>query len=1181
MKVHLFSLNLVKKRNGQLPSRERGFALIATIAVMALMAVTALAMLSLSTVEVRSSNHGGAMADARANARMALMIALGELQKSAGPDQRVTAEGDIDSSPGFGKAHWVGVWSSEDADSDDVADGSFEGWLVSKDDDALANGYSYEDVQAAAADETDDDWVEMVGEGSVDVSADSKAQVMAPRVIINDENGEQSGSYAWWVGDEGVKARIDLQNTQDDVDLASQSSPRPAIEVISGLDELDSESNEMVKIISLKSLSQVEGMDQDLVIDHFHNLTASSRSLMTDNRNGGFKKDLSLLFEMTDQDYEDEDPADYAEYVNANTPVSGSGTEEKGLLFRHEGVFGPTMDTLRNQYRLYKENQGSAEEPLFSARASYPNKTELGADSWNRTACVLSWKNGITGDPAIEENTSVRYWGGNGTSRPSTRLLHGNLTPYLNRVMMYVSAEAVSTGTPGKYDIQLRFQPILYIHNPYNVDIQVDGMRYLKTLRDAKLWVIKDNKLIKNPKIRRGLGSVDFLTLVANSGGTISENNGEGGQAEFVINGPINFEAGEVKMFVPNGKVPWGTQMPMVQLANGFQPDEMAMTVDLRAVGDPTDVGIASLLDLDADSQLKMLFTWQEWSKQDFEILENDRGGYNTVWSGMTRTFFPAPADTNYDSFDGEASDDWNTIRGLRAYPVGHYTPIKPVTIEDVMVKAAKFDTPDETNKESVPAFIHGNPLCSSDSNMLAARVPRPGASLYSAHTYGFYDQPDNEYEAVTQSELDAAGVSTWGSHNGSQGERYSTVLAIPTAPMQSLGQLQHTNVAHRGHMPALAIANSFPNLSMTSFDNLVEEVSGETQYDLSYLCNEALWDSYFFSSIGPKPDDSSYSSTADPSSDMESLIEEVLAGEEQLNNMRFTISGDSTTAEQEKIDSLLDYKSSAAYLYLDGGFNVNSTNIEAWKAVLSAYRDSSLRTAGGEEELDDVSAFPRAAFSAGEPVEKSRGADDDSWLSFAELDDDEIASLAEEIVEGIRDRFATNPGETPMTPYLTLGQFVNRTPSSNDAEQQSMGLIQYALEESGINSSIEDIGMFESDEQGSGNAYEVPFEGDAADYEIPLAASSPSYVLQGDVLQAIGASITVRSDTFVIRSYGSADDANGNLIAQAWCEAVVQRTAVPVEPDATNPMEVADGATNKARRFKIVSFRWLNKDEV
>ena len=111
-----------------------GFALVATVSMMVLMTLIAVGMLSLSTIEQRSSGGGANEADrmARANARMALMIALGELQKAAGPDQRVTATASIlgnanntgysmngatrenikDTAAVDGRKHWVGVVSA-------------------------------------------------------------------------------------------------------------------------------------------------------------------------------------------------------------------------------------------------------------------------------------------------------------------------------------------------------------------------------------------------------------------------------------------------------------------------------------------------------------------------------------------------------------------------------------------------------------------------------------------------------------------------------------------------------------------------------------------------------------------------------------------------------------------------------------------------------------------------------------------------------------------------------------------------------------------------------------------------------------------------------------------------------------------------------------------------------------
>jgi hypothetical protein len=84
------------------------------------------------------------------------------------------------------------------------------------------------------------------------------------------------------------------------------------------------------------------------------------------------------------------------------------------------------------------------------------------------------------------------------------------------------------------------------------------------------------------------------------------------------------------------------------------------------------------------------------------------------------------------------------------------------------------------------------------------------------------------------------------------------------------------------------------------------------------------------------------------------------------------------------------------------------------------------------------------------------------------------------------------------------------------------------------------------------------------------------------------------RSDTFVIRAYGDARDSNNRITAKVWCEAVVQRMPSFVDPtdapEKAQPVILADGRkesdlsnTNRrfGRRFEIVSFRWMDQDEV
>lgn len=72
-------------------SLQKGSALVAAVSLLVLLALVALGMLSLSAISLRSAGNASAMDEAKANARLALMIAIGELQKEVGPDMRITS----------------------------------------------------------------------------------------------------------------------------------------------------------------------------------------------------------------------------------------------------------------------------------------------------------------------------------------------------------------------------------------------------------------------------------------------------------------------------------------------------------------------------------------------------------------------------------------------------------------------------------------------------------------------------------------------------------------------------------------------------------------------------------------------------------------------------------------------------------------------------------------------------------------------------------------------------------------------------------------------------------------------------------------------------------------------------------------------------------------------------------
>ena len=89
--------------------KARGFALVITLSLMVLLTLLAVGLLSLSAVELRRSSNGESRAIAMSNARLGLMLALGQLQRELGDDRRITADAAILKSEANPAA--VGVWN--------------------------------------------------------------------------------------------------------------------------------------------------------------------------------------------------------------------------------------------------------------------------------------------------------------------------------------------------------------------------------------------------------------------------------------------------------------------------------------------------------------------------------------------------------------------------------------------------------------------------------------------------------------------------------------------------------------------------------------------------------------------------------------------------------------------------------------------------------------------------------------------------------------------------------------------------------------------------------------------------------------------------------------------------------------------------------------------------------------
>jgi len=262
--------------------------------------------------------------------------------------------------------------------------------------------------------------------------------------------------------------------------------------------------------------------------------------------------------------------------------------------------------------------------------------------------------------------------------------------------------------------------------------------------------------------------------------------------------------------------------------------------------------------------------------------------------------------------------------------------------------------------------------------------------------------------------------------------------------------------------------------------------------------------------------------------------------------------------------DDVLDFHRAASALTLEGGFNVNSTSTGAWEALLL----SSVGVGGSTAQA----SFPRI-YNLAATTDGSGAGRQQAWTGQRMLDRGEIRKLAEAIVAEVRQR----------GPFLSLSDFVNRR--LKDDETGRMGALEAALTKSGINA-------------GFNGTYPLNNRGELPDYrhmdnikdptrleQTSKPASSAwgalGFLTQADLLQSLGPVLTARSDTFVVRSYGNALDPEGKVIAEAWCEAVVQRTPEPLVPDKSGINPDTTLPIDFGRRFEVKRFRWLHRDEI
>ncbi len=375
--------------------RRCGFALISVLLIMILLTVMAFAMMSLSQTTTRSANTTSSLEEAKANARMALMIAIGELQQQVGPDQRITANASILSETAVPNPMWAGVWDSWIAGPlPSTVSGDYPSALSHQQTLAPATGaidpesmhpnYAEKNkhfrrwmLSLNPAEATDlttpttlslngvlfpseaDDSVQLVGKGSTD--SDLSDLYVSARLlpVMNDGAGSVTGRYAWWVGDESQKARVMADTYLSDVSsltraeklFRSQAPGSMGNKTITGFNDITDELK-FTTLATRDTLDLVTEEDNSPSKDNFHSATPYTYGVISDTREGGLKRDLSTILEL---------------------PINIADTTDSHMLYRFDaaGQERVPIQDLAAFYQLYDQTRYASTSESWRKGVSY------------------------------------------------------------------------------------------------------------------------------------------------------------------------------------------------------------------------------------------------------------------------------------------------------------------------------------------------------------------------------------------------------------------------------------------------------------------------------------------------------------------------------------------------------------------------------------------------------------------------------------------------------------------------------------------------------------------------------------------------------------------------------------------------------------------------------------------
>ncbi len=1149
------------------------------------------------------------------------------------------------------------------------------------------------------------DRILLVGTGSATASPHSAdgldGRVHAPRVEVRGSDNQTRGHYAWWVTDESLKSNFAVFDPYEGSAPGSteyrnrlQVPQRLGWERMGAFASVSVDPNEpdFLKVASTLQIEHVlpgSAGENGPLRSSFHQMTRHSSSLLTNTALGGFKQDLTVFFEGSGGSIDSADPIpDPSRYRSddsrfgelnqgfptnpgSNLPTwgdakrwhdsavlseSGSVAVEPGRAPIHVQMkvdYGFTHRNGRIQFHLlpYFVLWNPWDSAL--AETTYTLRMRLPVHGW-RAGFAQRADTYVDPSPASDHGGRkvgefvIRPVRGIGAYNNAANFTNLSGTSGMTAVENHPNQMYNSSSGPSQY--------------PTNPDT---GLEYTDTELNSMLW----------PQYRLALTDLNPLDSVDSDRVTWIE-------YEFTD----RFEAGQTKVFsmvghsveVPNGLQAIRDQEFKIPLQNDFDSDFPASAywdfgefLDLSAFGLGTP-GSGDDIRFTFEPIARASSALQLYANGDLLWRVDNAGGVSSGFSAtIVKSYLPGT--------------------GMRHSPLSAYRPL-PTTWRIMHHLTTWLNDPglprgrnlEANDTPTFPrAFNYLQPLTPHGGNI--HQVSSPGVSgyqnfyrafanynlssgnvslpvatdhwrggfssnnsdlsskidIYQGNNSDGYNSAWNRNQVNILPSGDAEGFAmlTWNETDSSQnllGVSRLPIRAVRRANSQllSLGQLQQANLSPNFWQPTFALGNSeaTPYTDRNKIGGIEFYAMGalngtendakrgprannpESEYlDLSYLLNENVWDRYFLSSIpssGPLPD--------------------------HLANSRHRVD------PQAPVDELRELDLAAPHIRNIGALNVNSANVDVWRALLTAFRNLELQ--GSEDGLTnppDSVPIPRSlapqegpvryGLLPGERVQTDYGAVATNrdltkmFRGFRFLSDVEIEALAERIVDEIRFR----------GPFFSMADFVNRrlvvpdgalTPNSPWRRARSEnpllggnlsqlspigtayrpltglqglnGTLQRAINLSGINGGVNNPSpeprdsVFSHWTGSSGPLHHHWIMSPNANWFLdsehmagaPVAESgqlfshTPGTVTQGDLLALLGPALTARGDTFLIRAYGDSGAATG---ARAWLEAVVQRVPDPVDPAALTGPDRFRPVSRWGRRFEIVSLRWLLPEEI